>query len=311
MLKIVLAWMVIGMHTRFFADVSGVAVYLTSNGLFRIAVPIFLLINGYFFYQVLASAGQAKWFVRVLILYGLWMAIYAPFWMPDLRQSTGSWFFKAAHTIFLGYYHLWYLMGMLGAAAVMVVVARAGTRFLIGAAAATFLGGVAIQYIASYHLMEHGRLSDLFSLTWSHRNLLLFSFPFFCTGFLINKHKVLDRLSVRQLVPVACAGLALLLAESYLNYVASSSGAVLDNMLSLAIVCPALFILVMKTNMTSTSKELALYSTAIYLAHILVMFALQRVFKISPTVLTLLTIFVATAVSHVLVRLHRRYAFIL
>lgn len=48
-LKIAMAFIVVGMHAGFLTDISPIAAYLTANGLFRIAVPVFLLINGYFF----------------------------------------------------------------------------------------------------------------------------------------------------------------------------------------------------------------------------------------------------------------------
>nr|WP_052170498.1 acyltransferase [Massilia sp. JS1662] len=310
-LKIVLAFMVVAMHAGFFTDLDERLAYLALNGLFRIAVPVFLLINGYFFYQVFVSGERGKWLVRVLILYVVWMAFYAPFWLPGSQYSLLSWVFRVGRTMFFGYYHLWYLIGMLGAGVLMIFVGNAKTKVLVIAASGAFLGGVAIQYMASYHLLATGRLADTFTFTWSHRNFLLFAFPFFCGGFLINKHKLLEKLSVGNLRVAVCAGLALLLIESSLNFVASPSHAALDNMLSLAIVSPALFMLIMKTVIPVRSKEISLYSTGIYLVHILVLYALQATGHMSPTLLTLLTAFIATGIAHCLIRLHRRFTFIL
>lgn len=53
-LKFLLAFMVVSIHTGFLNDLNQPTIYyLTSEGLFRIAVPLFLLINGYYFYDVL------------------------------------------------------------------------------------------------------------------------------------------------------------------------------------------------------------------------------------------------------------------
>ncbi|WP_211523829.1 acyltransferase [Massilia sp. AB1] len=310
-LKIILALMVVGMHASFLADVSAFGAYLTSHGLFRIAVPVFLLINGYFFHRTLAEGGSVTWFKRVLILYFLWMAVYLPHWAPDLHQEVSSVLVKGTHTVFFGYYHLWYLAGMIGAAVLMVVMAKASTSQLAIAITLTFLTGVVVQYVGAYHLLSNAYLSKILSLNWSHRNFLLFSFPFFCAGFLINKHQLQNRLTVRAIFGLVCLGLVLLFLECYLNYSASSSSVALDNMASLAVISPALFMLFMKIRIESSSKELALYSTGIYLVHILILFALQNAWNVSATSLTFLTAAAAAVVSYFLIRLQKRFSFIL
>ncbi|WP_426104712.1 acyltransferase family protein [Massilia sp. TSP1-1-2] len=102
-LKIILALMVVGIHASFLTEWSAVASYLTVNGLFRIAVPIFLLINGYFFFQVVVAGTALKWLKRILILYLVWMAIYLPYWLPDVHQNMISFVLRSGHTIVFGY----------------------------------------------------------------------------------------------------------------------------------------------------------------------------------------------------------------
>lgn len=41
--------MVVGLHTNVFLAVGPAWDWLTANGLFRMAVPCFLVINGYYF----------------------------------------------------------------------------------------------------------------------------------------------------------------------------------------------------------------------------------------------------------------------
>ena len=50
-LKLSMAFMVVGLHAGFLGDFTSLGQYLTVNGLFRIAVPIFLIINGFIFIQ--------------------------------------------------------------------------------------------------------------------------------------------------------------------------------------------------------------------------------------------------------------------
>lgn len=80
-LKIVMAMMVVGLHAGFLRDVHPGLSHFFTNGLFRVAVPTFLVINGYFLERQL-DQGLGAWVRRVALLYGLWMAIYAPLWLP-------------------------------------------------------------------------------------------------------------------------------------------------------------------------------------------------------------------------------------
>lgn len=309
-LKIILALMVVGMHTSFLTDVSPLAAYLANNGLFRIAVPIFLVINGYFFHRVASSGTSRTWFQRVLILYAIWMLIYLPFWLPDLHVISLSSLARIAHAAFFGYYHLWYLVGMLGAALMMAFMARMHSAVLLMAMAVTFVTGVAIQYAGAYQLLGTGIAAKLASLTWSHRNFLFFSFPFFCAGFLMHRHEIARRLSTPAIAATLAAGMAVLFLESYLNFSAAPAYG-MDNLAALAIVGPAAFLLFMRLEIPSSSKQLAQYSTAIYLSHVMVIFGVQQVAALAPTVLTLVVTGVCAAVSCGLVALHRRFAFIL
>jgi hypothetical protein len=107
------------------------------------------------------------------------MALYLPFWLPDVHQNALSFTLKSVHAMLFGYFHLWYLAGMLGAALMMVAMARASSRLLTVAVIGTFLAGVAIQYAGSYQLLGDSYAAKIIGLSWPHRNFLFFSFPFF------------------------------------------------------------------------------------------------------------------------------------
>ncbi|WP_373312790.1 hypothetical protein [Deefgea tanakiae] len=72
--------MVVGIHTVFLKDISLEASYLTQDGLFRIAVPIFLIINGFYFYSAISNNNSALWIKRLFHIYLFWMILYAYFW---------------------------------------------------------------------------------------------------------------------------------------------------------------------------------------------------------------------------------------
>ncbi|WP_426104713.1 acyltransferase family protein [Massilia sp. TSP1-1-2] len=193
----------------------------------------------------------------------------------------------------------------------MLAAAKASTKVLVAAVIVTFLGGVFIQYIGSYQLLGSTNISKIFSLSWPHRNFLFFSFPFFCAGYLINKHKIHNRFTTRTALTMAGFGAVLMFAESYLNFIGTAAAAGVDNLVSLALICPAIFILFMKLNLPTDSRELARYSTGIYLVHVLIISLLQKTFEIPPTALTAWTAIAATALAAVLIRLDRKLGFLL
>lgn len=45
LLKLTMAAMVVGLHAGFLNDFSSLGYYITVNGIFRIAVPVFFVIN--------------------------------------------------------------------------------------------------------------------------------------------------------------------------------------------------------------------------------------------------------------------------
>jgi hypothetical protein len=309
-LKLVLALMVVGLHSHFLADVSPLSEYLTVNGLFRIAVPMFLLINGFYFYPILSNGKSLVWFKRVFSLYLFWMLFYAYFWFVPSEFSL----IEAAKLVakfIIGYHHLWYISGMLGAAAVLLVFKNRKVRFLYLLISLTFILGVTIQYLGNYHLLDNALLDKMSNYNWVHRNFLLFSFPFFCLGFLINKLEIHKKISAKQIATICLVGFFLLSFESYINYISPSRDGAFDNYSALIILCPSIFLLIMKINIRSQYKELSAYSTGIFFIHPLILTVLLGSTKIGPTGLTVIVIILSALASYILIKINKRLGFIL
>ena len=49
--KISMSFMIIGIYSGFLGDQSSLAEHLFVNGIFRTAVPIFFIINGFYFFM--------------------------------------------------------------------------------------------------------------------------------------------------------------------------------------------------------------------------------------------------------------------
>lgn len=106
-LKIILAISVVFLHCHFLEDISIIGYYSTVEGLFRLAVPTFLIISGFYFFYIKDLNDLKKWIFRLGSLYLIWMTIYSPLWL-SLDNIP-----KTLFTLFNGYYVLWYLIGAL------------------------------------------------------------------------------------------------------------------------------------------------------------------------------------------------------
>jgi len=310
LLKVVLALMVVALHSRFLADVSPLATFLTVDGLFRIAVPIFFLISGFYFYTALIKGQHLKWIGRIVLLYAFWMVFYAYFWLRPTSFS-GAEMLRLAEIVLGGYYHLWYMVGIIGSALMLVWLKDWPTRYLATVSLFAFLLGVIIQYTALYYRFSDVAVNDLFSRPESHRNLLLLAFPFFCGGFLINKTGLHTRLGLRIPLLASVVGLALLTLEAYFDYDELHQVEGIDNLLALLLVCPAIFVLIINLDVRGNIPNLAQYSTAIYFVHVFFLFTFLKFFSFTASLMTLLVLLASSIAAYVLVRASKRFNFIL
>lgn len=309
-LKLTMAFMVIGVHAEFLKGITSLGHYITVNGLFRIAVPIFLIINGFYFYPVLNKSKHITWLKKISILYIVWMLFYSYFWfsVPDLSLYG---FVNIAQDIIIGYHHLWYISGMIGAALVLLALHRLPAWLLAVSVILTFLTGVFIQYLGNYNTLEGTYLNKLFNYHWVHRNMLLFSYPFFCIGFLVHKYSLQNTVSMKQAVSWSVFGLLLLLAESSFNFYSESSSGGFDNFLSLLLVCPCIFIVFMKSSIAGQSKNIALYSSAIYFIHSFLLSVFRRFIELDPTILTLVVVIASMVCAFFIININKKLTFIL
>ncbi|MDW6004329.1 acyltransferase family protein [Vibrio mangrovi] len=307
--KIILAFMVIGIHSNFLSELTTEGYYLISAGIFRIAVPIFFIINGYYFTSISTSEKLTQWVKRVILLYLVWTVFYAYFWLKPVTMNLVG-IMTIVETIIVGYHHLWYLVGMFGAG-LMTYVFRDRTRAGIQLALLCFVLGVMIQYIGNYHLVSSTFADELFNIGFTHRNFLLLGFPFFYIGFLIRKHRLFSETSTGLLIVFSLTGIGLLLGESWYNLNQPYRTGVFDNYLSLIWICPALFLLVVRSGLTTTSKNLAHLSTAVYLIHPFCLSLLLKLRHWENTPLAIACVLLSLGLSYALIQAHKRIGYIL
>lgn len=308
-LKFVMAVMVLCIHAGFLKETSDLFAFLFNQGVFRIAVPIFFIINGYFFCPALRQGNALSWIRKVTLLYITWAIIFAAFWI-DFTSGGLFGLLKNLHTVLFGYFHLWYLPATIGAALLMLILKEQKVWLLIGLSIGLYFIGVLIQYLGNYHFFTSPSLEKITNMSWTYRNSLFFGFPFFCVGYLINSHSILQKSKTITLYTLVILGFFLLLLESFLNFNSSARNEGFDLCISLPLIAPALFIIVMNTHLKLDVGRLALYSTAVYFFHPLAITMISGAIA-EGTTRALIALCITIITSVLLVRLKAKFEFIL
>jgi surface polysaccharide O-acyltransferase-like enzyme len=309
LLKIILAVMVVAIHSGFLGDISALGRYLTTAGLFRIAVPIFFVINGFFFFSV-PPEKIATWFKRIIILYLFWTLVYIGYWF---RAETLNLFeiARIVKTILVGHEHLWYLPAMIGAAVVLLPLRKLSSPTLLTIALILYAIGLSIQYIGNYHLIANPSIDKAFNSHFVYRNFLFFAFPFFAIGYLLRRTEAYKKVSLSSVVSMAALAIALLLIENYLNFKYQVAPKGFDIFLFLILVCPLVFVAALKVDIRGESKTLALYSTGIYFIHPLFISLIKDHVDIGGTPLTFIVAIISALATWFLIKINTRLKFIL
>jgi surface polysaccharide O-acyltransferase-like enzyme len=258
-LKIILAFFVVFLHMNFLKETYPVLSYILVNGLFRIAVPVFLVITGFYFFHIDNKVKLKKWLFRTFLLYAIWMLIYISYW----KDNEQIWL-----TIIFGYHHLWYLIGTFFSGIILYFLRTQNSKLLIALALGFFLLGYGVQVLGNLHYFKNENDSVL-NMYLLYRNFLFVCFPFLTIGFLINKHKI-DLSEYKNSSLLVILSLSCVVAEAYFNYKNISSEST-DILFSLIFASPLLFLYCQKIYVKTTSKILASFSTAIYVVHPLIM----------------------------------------
>lgn len=302
-LKVIMAIFIVALHGNFLADYDPAVGFYLKNGLFRICVPIFLIISGFFFYN---TKNFAQWVFRLAVLYVVWMLIYLPFWLQwPLNSWSVEWNFK---TIFWGYNHLWYLIGTLLGGVVLYLLRNLYSCIQLSLAIALFGVGVAAQYIGNLHILSQP-WDRAFNVYVYHRNFLTTCFPFMMLGFLLNKHQITIRQPYLSILLVL--SLLILFLEVFFNYQFISKTESLDGMFALLLVCPLIFMCAKHMEVRSQLKTLAVFSTGLYLIHPLIQYLLKQNYVLNSVTLFGLTLFISTLMTMVLMGVNRKVKYLL
>lgn len=309
LMRLILAFMVVGIHTSFLAEFSEPISYMLTQGLFRIAVPIFFIVNGYYFSVALDSGSAKAWLAKIAALYSVWMILYSHYWFY-LGEASLFDLAKIAHTIIFGYFHLWYLPATIGAAAMVYFCRKLSSMAFFILLVGAFSVGVLTQYLGNYHVVDYLFFDKILNMGWVYRNFIFYGLPFFGVGYLLARNLVESKITFNQSVIVSVIGICCIFLESYFNYCFIGKSEGFDLLLSLAIASPAIFILFKKINFMGHSKWLSFFASGIYFVHPLVIYFLWG-YGFRATTLTLVTISCSIISAAGLVIINKRFKFFL
>lgn len=184
--------------------------FVLKSLLARIAVPLFLVINGYFYRekQKKDSSYPKRYFWRQLQVYFLWSLFYLPYGWQILQEQKISFFwYPAAFIVALLYlgscYHLWYfptlLMGIKCSSwltkrySYPVLFCLAGSFFFLGSSEtySAYLTGIPAFLYENYQ-----------KIFFTTRNGVFFGFIFVLMGFFLSdypQHSLFTRKPVFKL----------------------------------------------------------------------------------------------------------------
>ena len=286
--KLILSFMVVGIHTHFLKDISSQANQLLENGLFTIAVPVFLLINGFFFYDSFTKNKVKQWFKYAIFLYLFWTLFYSFAWF-DINNIS---FIKIFKICFFGYMHLWYLTAMIGAGFMSLYFIKLSLKIQVFIAILLYMLGIIFEYIYVYYPISNELIMKILSYPEFRINFLFVGFPYFFTGILIKKYNLYNKITITTITKYLLVSFVLLFTESLINFNHD-----INNLFSDIFVASLLLIFLLKLNFQGNSKEIASYSAGVYFIHFAFVLMMERYFGFVENSLSTLIVFALSLLS--------------
>lgn len=246
---------VVGIHSNLFADINTDIQNFITNGIFRLAVPIFFILSGFLFNE----KNVKKQSIRLLRMCFIWSVIYYYSFSLPLSLNT------IVKSLFVGIHHLWYINAL-------IICYWCYNRFItdlkkneqILLALCLFLIGALLQYSRMYEVHV------IFDRTYIYRNFLFVGIPFFILG----KILATDEKFINKVLKILNISLVLSILEF-----GTKKSIGLDIPINSIILAPIIVFKFLNLNVKISKKYLDFGQTSvvIYLAHPLLILVIQKI----------------------------------
>lgn len=275
--KLLLATLVITIHI---SPTNEILETIIGNGIARLAVPCFFVINGYFLTPLLSDKKRFVAYIKkIIIIYITWMTIYMGFHIEYFFDINSiSVLLKKLASLLIGYGHIWYLGSLIPASILLFFLKNINKQIGLLLSFGLFIIGYLVyssQLIATLNMPSS--IQSSLDFLYLHKidyvkNLFLMGFPFLYIGFYLYNNSIALKKGT-HLILIITFLFALILESMLLSPLSPEH----DYRLSLLILCPLLISLF--TNNPTVIKENGFYSklaSAIYFIHPLIIHLLPH-----------------------------------
>lgn len=226
-----------------------------SNGLSRIAVPCFFILNGYFLSNKIGDWNYVKKYIkRFCIIYLVWVLVYISFDASIGEIPISSDAFKTRLLlVLLGYRQLWYIIALMEAVLILYLIYRFRLITKTSIQISLIIGLVILGYLIQTNFLEPDSYyyrNTILGLPhlYYYRNVIFVGLPFIWMGIIIKKeYSSLKKAPKNILLLVLSLALVILLIEAYNSYVLCMARNIhiTEISISLIVICPVLCLLVL------------------------------------------------------------------
>ena len=238
--------------------------WLIACGIVRIAVPCFLVLNGYYIANKIGdSKFIRKYIIRFSIIYVVWCMIYSPIFPIELTGNSIIMFFA-------GVFHLWYIIALIISVFCLYFLKKwiKSNTLLFSLMLLLFLVGYSIQLVFPSRL-------------FFFRNAFFFGLPFIFLGYYISqKEKSLVKIKQSLLLLIFALSLLCFGIELYFSNIYSLNT---DLCLSLFLLCPIIIVLFLRyPKNVESDGYISKLASCIYFVHVLVINLLKAFYLEFP-----------------------------
>lgn len=291
--------------------------FLIGNGIARIAVPCFFIINGYFLASIINDKSTFRQYIkRLIILYVAWMFIFSGFYIDKILHINS---FKSLCLtlllLVLGYYHIWYIAALIYASLLLKLVISANVnKYII--LVVSFILFSFVFFVYALPLIDTSGLSGpmsyfaellFFKRDYLIRNFLFMGFPFLFIGYFIHTNIISlpKKLHIALIIILS----VLLLTESrLLLYFCNSNGVRITNdfRLSLFFLCPLIVLFFVKYPLIKESDGfISKLASAIFFIHPLILFIIDSAYNSYQYYFIIL--FLSVLLGTILITLNKKF----